>query len=55
MVSISPTFYNQLFCKKVFFEVFLLLHVYFGFVIFCQKSDMFYLNGPLPFLRIHLI
>jgi len=33
-VSISPTFYEQLFCAKVFCKAFLLLQ--FGFVIFCK-------------------
>ena len=31
-VSISPTFYEKLFCKKVFFKA--LLYLFFGFVIF---------------------
>ena len=35
-VSISPTFYEQLFCTKVFFAAFLYLQ--FGFVIFWQKE-----------------
>ena len=35
-VSISPTFYDQLFCRKVFFEAFMCLQ--FGFVIFFRKK-----------------
>ena len=35
-VSISSTFYAQLFCTKVLCAAF--LHLRFGFVIFCQKN-----------------
>jgi len=35
-VSISSTFYEQLFCLNVFFEIFLQLE--FGFVIFWQNN-----------------
>jgi hypothetical protein len=35
-VSISPIFYEQLFCTKVFFTAFMCLQ--FGFVIFWQKD-----------------
>jgi len=35
-VSISPKFYEQIFCPKVFFESFLFLQV--DFVIFWQKN-----------------
>jgi hypothetical protein len=35
-VSISPTFYEYLFCMKVLCKAFLYLH--FGFVIFCRKN-----------------
>jgi len=35
-VSISLTFYEHIFCSKVFFEAFLCLQ--FGFVIFCRKN-----------------
>jgi hypothetical protein len=34
-VSISPTFYEQLFCTKVFYEAFV---CQFGFVIVCRKN-----------------
>ena len=37
-VTISPTFYKQLFNAKVFFDAFLYLH--FVFVIFWQKENL---------------
>jgi len=38
-VSISPTFYAQLFCTKLFYEASLYLHILqFGFAIICRQN-----------------